>query len=82
MDSRAVHGRVQHALAWRRRSASMTCAFGRSRCSPRTSPGPTHHSHGPAASAATEELIGTIGLEPRHARSGRQRELLQNLGCY
>src|SRR5215211_2202735 len=35
------------------------------------SPGPADGSDFPAASASAEELIAAIGLEPRHAHSGR-----------
>src|SRR5580704_4483390 len=41
--------------------------------SPRSADG----SNLPAASAAAEELIAAIGLEPRHADSGRHLEPLQ-----
>src|SRR5258708_1674078 len=43
------------------------------------SPRPADGSHLPAASAAAEELIAAIGLEPRHAHSRRHLEPLQNL---
>src|SRR6266851_1264128 len=43
------------------------------------SPGPADGSHLPAASASAEELIAAIGLEPRHAYSGRHLEPLQYL---
>src|SRR5262249_11145400 len=43
------------------------------------SPGPTDGSHLPAISASTKELIAAIGLEARHAYSGRHLELLQDL---
>jgi hypothetical protein len=36
-------------------------------------------SHLPAAPAAAEELIAAVGLEPRHAQSGRHVEPLQDL---
>jgi hypothetical protein len=39
---------------------------------------PTNGSHLAAASAAAEELIGAIGLEPRHADAGRHFEPLQD----
>ena len=41
--------------------------------------GPADGAHLPAASAAAEELIAAIGLEPRHAYSGRHIEPLQDL---
>src|SRR5262249_20587806 len=34
-----------------------------------------------ARSPATEEQVAAIGLEPRHAHSGRHLERLQNLSC-
>src|SRR6266567_4038599 len=43
------------------------------------SPGRADGSHLPAASASAEELIAAIGLEPRHAHSGRHLESLQDL---
>jgi hypothetical protein len=43
------------------------------------SPRPADGSHLPAASAAAEEPVAAIGLEPRHARSRRHLEPLQNL---
>src|SRR5262245_23733726 len=43
------------------------------------SPGPADGSHLPAPSSSAEELIAAIGLEPRHAHSGRHLEPLQNL---
>src|SRR5208283_4420628 len=42
-------------------------------------PGPADGSYLPAASASAEEPIAAIGLEPRHAHSGRHLELLQDL---
>src|SRR5437879_2676330 len=45
----------------------------------RTSLGPADGSHLPAPSASAEELIAAIGLEPRHAHSGRHLEPLQDL---
>src|ERR1700692_1673780 len=46
------------------------------------SPRSTHRSHLAAASAAAEEPIGAIGLEPRHAHARRHVELLQNLAGF
>ena len=43
------------------------------------SPGPADGPHLPAPSASAEELIAAIGLEPRHAHSGRHLEPLQDL---
>src|ERR1700676_1018636 len=43
------------------------------------SPGSADGSHLPAASASAEKLIAAIGLEPRHAYSGRHLEPLQDL---
>src|SRR5208282_2169063 len=43
------------------------------------SPGPADGSHLPAPSSAAEEPIAAIGLEPRHGRSGRHLEPLQDL---
>ena len=43
------------------------------------SPGPADGSHLATAAAAAEELIAAIGLEPRHARSRRHPEPLQDL---
>src|SRR6266853_6637568 len=45
------------------------------------SPGPADGSHLPAASASAEELIAAVGLEPRHAYSGRHIEPLQDRSC-
>src|SRR5271157_6548693 len=42
-------------------------------------PGPADGSHLPAASTSTEEPIAAIGLEPRHAHSGRHLEPLLDL---
>src|SRR6267154_564203 len=44
-----------------------------------STPGPADSSHLPATSASAEELIAAIGLEPRHAHSGRHLEALQDL---
>ena len=44
----------------------------------RASPGPADDSYLPALSSSAEELIAAIGLEPRHAHSGRHLELLQD----
>src|SRR6267143_862433 len=41
--------------------------------------GPADGSHLPAPSSSAEELIAAIGLEPRHAHSGRHLEPLQDL---
>lgn len=41
--------------------------------------GPADGSHLPAPSTSAEELIPAIGLEPRHAHSGRHLERLQDL---
>src|SRR5918992_2729239 len=41
--------------------------------------GPADGSHLPAASSSAEEQIAAIGLEPRHAHSGRHLEPLQDL---
>src|SRR5947207_10690150 len=43
------------------------------------SPGPADGPHLPAPSSSAEELIAAIGLEPRHAHSGRHLEPLQDL---
>src|SRR5258705_13880633 len=43
------------------------------------SPGPADGPHLSALSPSAEEPIAAIGLEPRHARSGRHLELLQDL---
>src|SRR5215510_13056232 len=43
------------------------------------SPGPADRPNLPAASAAAEELIAAIGLEPRNEHSGRHFERLQNV---
>src|SRR6266404_1039853 len=43
------------------------------------SPGPADGSHLPARCSSAEELIAAIGLEPRHAHSGRHFEPLQDL---
>ena len=45
----------------------------------RAAPGPANGSDLAAASAAAEEPIAAIGLEPRHARSRRHLEPLQHL---
>src|SRR5262249_39705934 len=42
-------------------------------------PGPADGSHLPAGSAAAEEAIAAIGLEPRHVHARRHLEPLQNL---
>src|SRR5208282_2655260 len=42
------------------------------------SPGPADGSHLPAPSSSADELIAAIGLEPRHAHSGRHLEPLQD----
>src|SRR5579862_5364006 len=41
-------------------------------------PRPAHRSYFPAFAAAAEELIGAVGLEPRHADAGRHIEGFQN----
>src|ERR1700724_3636794 len=43
-----------------------------------TSLGPADGSHLPAPSTSAEELIAAIGLEPRHAHSGRHLAPLQS----
>src|SRR5438552_3699434 len=43
------------------------------------SPGPPDGSDLPAPSSSAEELTAAIGLEPRHAHSGRHVEPLQDL---
>src|SRR5580698_2687134 len=45
----------------------------------RSSLGPPDGPHLPALPSPAEELIAAIGLEPRHAYSGRHIEFLQNL---
>jgi hypothetical protein len=45
------------------------------------SPGSADDSYLSAASATTKELIAAIGLEPRHAYSGRHLESLQHFSC-
>src|SRR5665213_1191640 len=71
------------------------CAWTRTKCSTferrnaralalrarRSTPGPADGAHLAAASAAAEELIAAVGLEPRHAHASRHIEPLLNFAA-
>ena len=63
----------QSAWSGRRLGAAIRC---------RPVPRPAHGAHLAAGSAAAEEPVAAVGLEPRHADVGRHLELLQDLARF